>query len=173
MLGASEPPPSRLLPPRIAGCHGDPQQPDPHQLQLVAHLGAGERCNQAGGSPRRARGSQPRPLAQGEPGSVPLDPILQLSEGRAGAGCGQEAGRGTEKGGGSTGISRRELSRPAAEPSPKARSISLGLAPSWVHLNRETKAGDRPALPASGLMGLSRGSLTLGQLSPHPLFQTP
>lgn len=173
MLGASEPPPSRLLPPRIAGCHGDPQQPDPHQLQLVAHLGAGERCNQAGGSPRRARGSQPRPLAQGEPGSVPLDPILQLAEGRAGAGCGQEAGRGTEKGGGSTGISRRELSRPAAEPSPKARSIFLGLAPSWVHLNRETKAGDRPALPASGLMGLSRGSLTLGQLSPHPLFQTP
>lgn len=74
-------PPSWL--PTSAGRHGDPQQPDPHQLQLVAHLGAGERCGQAGGCPRRARGCQPRPLAQGEPGSVPLDPVLQLSEGRA------------------------------------------------------------------------------------------
>ncbi|XP_040837029.1 ganglioside-induced differentiation-associated protein 1-like 1 isoform X1 [Ochotona curzoniae] len=71
-------PPSWL--PTSAGRHGDPQQPDPHQLQLVAHLGAGERCGQAGGCPRRARGCQPRPLAQGEPGSVPLDPVLQLSE---------------------------------------------------------------------------------------------
>lgn len=39
-----------------------------------------------------------------------------------------------------------------AEPSPSSRSISLGLVPSWGHLNRETKAGDRPALPASGLI---------------------
>lgn len=164
MLGASEPPPSCLLPPRILGCHGDPQQPDPHQLQLVAHLGAGERCSQAGGGPRRARGIQPRPLAQGEPGSVPLDPVLQLTEGRAGAGCGQEVGRGRERGAGSTGVPWRELSCGAAEPSPNARNISLGLVPFWGHLNRETKAGGRPALPASGLMGLSR-SPTLGQLS--------
>nr|KAF6422388.1 ganglioside induced differentiation associated protein 1 like 1 [Rousettus aegyptiacus] len=83
MLGEREPPlpkPPSFLP-LIPGCHGDPQQSDPHQLQLVAHLSAGERCGQACGGPRRAPGSQPRPLAQGEPGSVPLDPVLQLAEG--------------------------------------------------------------------------------------------
>ena len=47
----------------------------------MAHLGAGERCGEAGGGPRRTRSGQPRPLAQGEPGSVPLDSVLQLAEG--------------------------------------------------------------------------------------------
>lgn len=88
---AAAEPPSFL--PLIPGCHGDPQQPDPHQLQLVAHLGAGERCGQAGGGPRRARGIQPRPLAQGEPGSVPLDPVLQLTEGTAQESRGAECTR--------------------------------------------------------------------------------
>lgn len=61
---------------------------------------------------------------------------------------------------------RRELSCLAAEPSPNSRSISLGLVPSWGHLNRETKARDRQALPASGLMRLSRGSLAWVSLQP-------
>lgn len=100
MLGEREPPlpkPPSFLP-LIPGCHGDPQQSDPHQLQLVAHLSAGERCGQACGGPRRAPGSQPRPLAQGEPGSVPLDPVLQLAEGTAGESretrCARWLGRG-------------------------------------------------------------------------------
>lgn len=95
MLGEREPPlpePPSFLP-LIPGCHGDPQQSDPHQLQLVAHLRAGERCGQACGGPRRAPGSQPRPLAQGEPGSVPLDPVLQLSEGTAGESRGTRCAR--------------------------------------------------------------------------------